>query len=61
MNHVRSKVAAAMQARWATRDQGATAVEYAMFVALIAAVVVVTVITLGQKTLNNFTAGTTGW
>ncbi|NUT37965.1 MAG: Flp family type IVb pilin [Hamadaea sp.] len=34
---------------WATKDQGATAVEYGLIVALIAAVIVATVLLLGQE------------
>lgn len=38
-----------LQALWATRDRGATAVEYGLIVAAIAAIIVVTVFTLGTK------------
>jgi pilus assembly protein Flp/PilA len=55
------------RAIWATRDQGASAVEYGLLIAGIAAVIVVTVITLGGKvhqaftnTCTNMTAGTAG-
>ncbi|WP_144123339.1 Flp family type IVb pilin [Catellatospora sichuanensis] len=37
------------QAAWANRDRGATAVEYGLIVALIAAVIVVTVGLLGTE------------
>ena len=40
MNYVATKMLARMQALWATREQGATAVEYGLLVALIAAVIV---------------------
>ncbi|MCP2326019.1 pilus assembly protein Flp/PilA [Hamadaea flava] len=43
------------RALWLTRDEGATAVEYGLIVALIAAVIVVAVTTLGdtiRDTLN---------
>jgi pilus assembly protein Flp/PilA len=43
-----------LQALWATRDRGATAVEYGLIVAAIAAVIVVTVITLGTKVEDAF-------
>lgn len=55
MNHVVSKMVAKMQALWATREQGATAVEYGMLVALVAAVIVAVVLTLGQKINTAFT------
>src|SRR5438046_9314468 len=43
MNYVATKMIAKLQALWATREQGATAVEYGLLVALIAAVIVVVV------------------
>lgn len=43
------KVLTTIQTRIATRDRGATAVEYGLLVALIAAVIVVVVGTLGGK------------
>jgi pilus assembly protein Flp/PilA len=46
---------AKMQALWATREQGATAVEYGLLVALIAAVIVAIVASLGSKILTAFT------
>ena len=49
MNYVATKMLARMQALWATREQGATAVEYGLLVALIAAVIVVVVAALGGK------------
>ena len=49
MNYVATKMIARMQALWATREQGATAVEYGLLVALIAAVIVVVVAALGGK------------
>ncbi len=55
MNYVASKMVAKVQALWATREQGATAVEYGMLVALIAAVIVAVVATLGSKILTAFT------
>lgn len=55
MNRVTSKVAAKLQALWATRERGATAVEYGMLVALVAAVIVAVVLTLGQKINTAFT------
>ena len=41
-------------------EQGATAVEYGIMVALIAAVVIVTVIFIGQRTNNAFNAVNSG-
>ena len=45
MNYLVAKA----QALWATRDEGATAVEYGLMVGLIAAVIVLTVAALGIK------------
>ncbi|MDI1461704.1 Flp family type IVb pilin [Catellatospora sp. KI3] len=42
------------QAAWATRDRGATAVEYGLIVALIAAVIVGLVYTLGGEVKDGF-------
>ena len=39
---------------WARRESGATAVEYAFIVALIAAVVIAGVTLVGAATTNNF-------
>ena len=46
------------QAVWNTREQGATAVEYGLLVALIAAVIVGVVFTLGGKINTAFTTVT---
>jgi pilus assembly protein Flp/PilA len=54
MNYLVAKV----QALWATRDQGATAVEYGLMVALIAVVIVVAVTALGSKLSGLFTSVT---
>jgi len=54
MNYVATKMIARLQALWATREQGATAVEYGLLVALIAAVIVVVVATLGNKINASF-------
>jgi pilus assembly protein Flp/PilA len=43
-----------VRAFWATRDQGATAVEYALIVAVIAMVVVVAAIALGNEISDLF-------
>ncbi len=43
-----------LQVRIATRDKGATAVEYGLLVALIAAVIVVVVATLGTRISTAF-------
>jgi pilus assembly protein Flp/PilA len=45
---------AKVQALWATRDQGASAVEYGLLVAAIAAIIVVVVFTLGTKIKSAF-------
>jgi pilus assembly protein Flp/PilA len=42
------------QALWATRDQGVTAAEYGMILALIAAVIIASVVILGNKVLGAF-------
>ena len=42
------------QAAWANRDRGATAVEYGLIVALIAAVIVATVALLGGEIEDAF-------
>jgi pilus assembly protein Flp/PilA len=48
------KALAKLQTRVATRDEGATAVEYGLLVALIAAVIVAIVIVLGRQVSNAF-------
>jgi pilus assembly protein Flp/PilA len=52
-------VSAWLQARTAQRDRGATAVEYGLIVALIAAVIVVIVATLGGQIAAAFTTVST--
>jgi pilus assembly protein Flp/PilA len=47
---------ASLHTRLATRDRGATAVEYGLLVALIAAVIVVVVKTLGTNVSTAFTS-----
>lgn len=42
-------------------DRGATAVEYALLIALIAAVIVGTVAVLGQQVVGLYQAATQGW
>jgi pilus assembly protein Flp/PilA len=42
-------------------EQGATAVEYGLLVALIAGVIIVTVATLGTSVFGLFTAFSTSW
>jgi pilus assembly protein Flp/PilA len=54
MNYLVAKA----QALWATRDEGATAVEYGLMVALIAVVIVVAVTALGSKLSGLFTSVT---
>jgi pilus assembly protein Flp/PilA len=54
MNNTVSQLVAKTQALWATREQGATAVEYGLLVALIAAIIVVAVATLGGKVNTAF-------
>ena len=46
-----------LQTRIATRDKGATAVEYGLLVALIAAVIVAIVLVLGRQVSTAFTLG----
>jgi pilus assembly protein Flp/PilA len=43
-----------LQTRITTRDKGATAVEYGLLVALIAAVIVAIVLVLGRQVSNAF-------
>ncbi|MBN2362285.1 MAG: Flp family type IVb pilin [Deltaproteobacteria bacterium] len=47
--------------RLATAEDGATAVEYALIVAAIAAVIAVIVMALGDKVLNLFNSVTEHW
>jgi pilus assembly protein Flp/PilA len=54
MNYTATKMIAKVQALWATRERGATAVEYALMVALIAIAVVAAVTFLGNKIGNSF-------
>lgn len=49
-----TKLVAMLKARLAYRDRGATAVEYGLIVALIAAVIVVVVATLGSQINSAF-------
>ena len=50
-----TKLAAKIQTMLASRERGATAVEYGLMVALIAAVIVVAVTALGNNTNATFT------
>ena len=52
MNYLVAKA----QALWAIRDEGATAVEYGLMVALIAVVIIVAVTALGSKLSGLFTS-----
>jgi pilus assembly protein Flp/PilA len=54
-----TKLIVKLRARMATRDRGATAVEYGLMVALIAAVIVAIVATLGGQINTAFTAVST--
>jgi pilus assembly protein Flp/PilA len=54
MNYTATKMIAKLQALWATRERGATAVEYALMVALIAIAVIAAVTFLGNKIGNSF-------
>ena len=47
-------VYAKLQAMWATRERGATAVEYGLMVALIAVVIIAGVTLLGEQILARF-------
>ena len=49
-----SQLYASITARLHTRDRGATAVEYGLLVALIAAVIVAIVLVLGQRVSTAF-------
>jgi pilus assembly protein Flp/PilA len=49
MNYTAAKMIARAQALWSTRERGATAVEYALMVALIAVAIVAAVTLLGGK------------
>ncbi|WP_347108044.1 Flp family type IVb pilin [Paenarthrobacter sp. S56] len=49
---------AGVKDRFTKEEKGATAVEYGLLVALIAAVIVGTVLTLGQDVLRGFTTVT---
>lgn len=46
-------------AAWATRDRGASAVEYGLLIAAIAAIIVGVVFTLGTRVLAGFTKADT--
>jgi pilus assembly protein Flp/PilA len=50
-----SKYIAKFQARMATAERGATAVEYGLMVALIAIVIIAAVVTLGDNLSGLFT------
>ena len=53
-----------MTFRWndrASAERGATAVEYALLIALIAAVIVTTVATLGGVVVGLYDAASQGW
>ena len=54
-----TRLLTALQTRLATRDRGATAVEYGLLVALIAAVIVAVVVILGQQVNNAFNSVST--
>jgi pilus assembly protein Flp/PilA len=59
MNDTATKMISMFQALWATRSRGATAVEYALLVSLIAIAVIAAVTFLGDKIGNSFdTTGT---
>jgi pilus assembly protein Flp/PilA len=49
-----TRVLATLTSRFRTRDRGATAVEYGLLVALIAAVIVAIVLVLGQQVSTAF-------
>jgi pilus assembly protein Flp/PilA len=53
------KALATIQTRIATRDRGATAVEYGLLVALIAAVIVAIVFILGRQVSTAFNSVST--
>jgi pilus assembly protein Flp/PilA len=51
-----TKLVATCQAFWATRDRGATAVEYGLMVALIAVAIIGAVTILGDRINEMFTS-----
>lgn len=53
-----TRLIAKCQAMWATRDRGATAVEYGLMVALIAIAIIVAVTALGGKLTDLFNSVT---
>jgi pilus assembly protein Flp/PilA len=55
MNHTMQAITSFVMARMQTSDRGATAVEYGLIVALIAAVIVGVVTAVGQDVLGGFT------
>jgi Flp pilus assembly pilin Flp len=61
MRYLGASIATRMLALWATREQGATAVEYALLAVFIAAVIVTGVVALGTKTTDLFTRANAGW
>jgi pilus assembly protein Flp/PilA len=54
MNYVAIKMITRMKAMWATREQGATAVEYALMVALIAIAIIAAVTFLSGAISTSF-------
>jgi len=54
-----TKTASLIMTRIASRDRGATAVEYGLLVALIAAVIVAVVVILGNQVNNAFNSVST--
>lgn len=49
-----TRLVAKLQSMWATRDRGASAVEYGLMVALIAVVIIAAVTALGTKLTSMF-------
>jgi pilus assembly protein Flp/PilA len=54
MSYTATKMIARIQAMWATRERGATAVEYALMVGLIAIAIIAAVTFLGSKIGTSF-------
>jgi pilus assembly protein Flp/PilA len=54
MNYVATMMITRMKAMWATREQGATAVEYALMVALIAIAIIAAVTFLSGAISTSF-------
>jgi len=61
MRHLGAGIVTRLLALWTTREQGATAVEYALLAVFIAAVIAAGIVALGAKTAVLFGRADTGW